>query len=351
MQSTFALEETNKNKSRIITIVVHAILLIFAFFYSLPQPVDHSVKEDPSYEINLDVPAFKKIAPVTVVKPKVKEPPLAELGHESSNSRMSSDDEGVMRSKSESAPNEAPMSRNPASTDAVKPQVIDVTKPQVVSPPKVDIKVPGPKVTPANDDVVSSNEDSPVKAPPSTNSSSSGSTTRTPSSGSPASGSGLPGKSPTKGSTTGTSKNPPSSIDGPGGTGKGKTGTGAGMSTGNDGDGGHGNSSDGTGMYDGTGDGVFGRKIIYRNMPAAKAAINQSGKIVMKVCINQAGIVTYVELMNSETTLRDREGLKLYLKAARGYKFQPDITAPKEQCGKMSFTVDNSANNKLRGGK
>ncbi len=350
MSNTIAIDEGSKNKSRIITIIVHALILIFAFFYSLPAPMDSAVKEDPSYEINLDMPAFKKIAPVT--KPKVKQPPLTEFNQESSNSRMANDDEGVMRSKSESAPNQAPMSRNPASTETTNPKVIDVTKPQVVTPTKVDIKVPGPKVTPANDDIISSKDDSPVSAPETSKSSGTTKPTSGPTnSGTVASGSGLPGNNPTKGSTTGTSPNPPSSIDGPGGTGKGKTGTGAGMSTGTDGDGGYGNSSDGTGMYDGTGDGVFGRKIVYRDLSAAKAAINGSGRVVTKVCINRAGIVTYVELLTSETTLRDRDGLKLYLKAARGYKFQPDPTAPKEQCGKLSFSVDNTINNKLRGGK
>lgn len=339
MQSTLALNEKNRNKSRLITIIVHTLLLIFALFYSIPPPVDHSVKEDPSYEINLDLPAFKKIMPVT--KPKVNEPPLTEFNQESSNSRKANDDEGVMRSKSESAPSNDPMTRTPPITD--------VTKPQVVSPTRPDVKMPGPKVTPVNDDIISSNDDSPVNAPE-TSKTSPTRTTGTTSPGTKPSGSGLPGTSPTRGSTTGTSPNAPSTIDGPGGTGKGKTGTGAGMSTGNDGDGGYGTSSDGTGMYDGTGDGVFGRKIVYRDLSAAKAAINGSGKVVTKVCINRAGLVTYVELLTSETTLKDREGLKLYLKAARGYKFQPDPTAPKEQCGKLSFSIDNKINNKLRGG-
>ena len=346
MANTLVLEQANKNKSRIITIMVHALLLILAFFYTLPAPVDNSIKEDPSYEINLDMPAFRKIAPVT--KPKVAEPPLTEFNQESSNSRKANDDEGVMRSKSESAPNEAPMSRNPASTETTNPKVIDVTKPQVVTTPKIDIKVPGPKVTPTNDDIISSKSDSPVSAPETSKSSGSTTPGTSTNTGTKASGSGLPGNNPTKGSTTGTNPNPPSSIDGPGGTGKGKTGTGAGMSTGTDGDGGYGNSSDGTGVYDGSGDGVFGRKVVFRDLSAAKAAINGSGKVVTKVCINRAGNVTYVELIEG-TTLKDREGLKLYLKAARGYKFQPDPTAPKEQCGKLTFTIDNTVNNKLRG--
>lgn len=91
--------------------------------------------------------------------------------------------------------------------------------------------------------------------------------------------------------------------------------------------------------YDGSGDGVFRRKIIYRDVSATRAVMNTSGKVATKVCINRAGIVTYVELINEETTIQDKNVLRAYLKAARGYKFQPDPDAPKEQCGKLSFMI------------
>lgn len=86
--------------------------------------------------------------------------------------------------------------------------------------------------------------------------------------------------------------------------------------------------------------GVFGRKIIYRELSAIKPSNTISGRISVKVCIDRAGLVTYVEVNKDETTIGDRQILKSYLKASRGYKFQPDFTAPKEQCGKMSFSVD-----------
>jgi hypothetical protein len=106
------------------------------------------------------------------------------------------------------------------------------------------------------------------------------------------------------------------------------------------------NVSEGTGEYDGSGDGVYGRKIVYRDLSDTKAAISVSGKVVTKICINRDGNVTFVELIPSETTIADNKTLKLYLKAARGYKFQPDLKAPKEQCGKLSFKLDNSIKNK-----
>lgn len=97
-------------------------------------------------------------------------------------------------------------------------------------------------------------------------------------------------------------------------------------------------------IYDGFGGSIFGRKIIYRDISATKAAVDVSGIVVNKVCINREGLVTYVELVGSETTIKDREVLRRYLKAARGYKFQPDISAPVQQCGKLTFIIDNIAN-------
>ncbi|HMR87716.1 MAG TPA: hypothetical protein PKD51_06160 [Saprospiraceae bacterium] len=87
--------------------------------------------------------------------------------------------------------------------------------------------------------------------------------------------------------------------------------------------------------------GVFGRKIIYRDISATKSLSTISGSIAVKVCINRAGLVTYVELYPDETTITDKQTLKSYLKAARTYKFQPDHTAHKEQCGKLLFKIDN----------
>ncbi|MBP6235808.1 MAG: hypothetical protein KA270_13175 [Saprospiraceae bacterium] len=100
--------------------------------------------------------------------------------------------------------------------------------------------------------------------------------------------------------------------------------------------------------YNMFGDGIFGRRVIYRDLSVVSNAVNGSGKVAIKVCINRAGLVTFVELINHETTERNRENLKLYMKAARTYKYQPDLTAPKEQCGKLTFIVENTINNKLK---
>lgn len=99
---------------------------------------------------------------------------------------------------------------------------------------------------------------------------------------------------------------------------------------------------------DDTGDGIFGRKVIFRDLSARKAAVNTSGRVVTIICINRAGKVTYVELVPSETTISDKPTVRAFLKASRGYKFQPDLSAPDIQCGKLKFSIDNSVKNKLR---
>lgn len=323
MQYSSVLEQQNKNKGRRISFVVHILLLLIAFFYYLPATQLEDEEDKPPYAVKVDF-TFE----------------------ESSLSKLAHDDEGAQRAKSESALAEEKQEETPTPQEVTKPEVIEVTKPVVIDVPKPDIKVPTPVIIPRDEVVVTTKapaEEAPVRVsePTKTSTSTPTKTTSTPTGGS--------SPSKTSGSTTGTSTTKPSTVDGKaGGTGKGDSGTGAGRDKGNDGDAGSGNASDGTGDYDGTGDGVFGRKVIFRDVSATKAAVNTSGRVVTKVCINRAGLVTYVELLAAETTVRDKTTLRAYLKAARGYKFQPDLTAPKEQCGKLKFTVDNSINNKLR---
>jgi hypothetical protein len=101
--------------------------------------------------------------------------------------------------------------------------------------------------------------------------------------------------------------------------------------------------------YDETSKGIFfGRKIIYRDLSAAKSATTKSGKVGVKVCIDKEGIVKYAEILQDSSTIKDVRTLKNYLKASCGYKFEPNHDAPKYECGKMTFTIQNSINNKFR---
>ena len=93
-------------------------------------------------------------------------------------------------------------------------------------------------------------------------------------------------------------------MEGTDGTGKGEVGDGEGASEGDDGDEGIGDAGDGLGDYDASGDGVFGRRVIYRNLNGVFAIAKKSGRIVAKVCINRNGIVTYAEINEFETSIK-----------------------------------------------
>ncbi|MEY3422501.1 MAG: hypothetical protein RIR48_2818 [Bacteroidota bacterium] len=320
MYNALEVNRNDRNKGVRISFLIHALLLLLIFFYYLPKIDPAELEDQPPYAVKVDF-TFE----------------------ESSLSKLAHDDAGARRAKAESAPAavEKPQEETPQKEDVVKPEEIEITKPQVIDIPRPDIKVPNPVLIPTdNSPVVTSTpvEEAPVKVSETPKPSAPEPVKTTPSKPAPTSGSG---------STTGTSTKP-STVEGAGGPGKADAGTGAGRDKGNDGNAGAGNVSEGTGEYDGSGDGVFGRKIIVRDLSATKAAISVTGRVVTKICINRAGNVTFVELIPSETTIRDKNALKLYMKAARGYKFQPDLTAPKEQCGKLSFKVDNTVNNRLK---
>jgi len=141
----------------------------------------------------------------------------------------------------------------------------------------------------------------------------------------------------------------PNSLDGSeGGTGKSDEGDGAGATLGSDGDEGKGDEGAGTGEYDGSGNGVFGRQVIYRNLKGLfdLGEDLQTGRVVIYICISQMGIPTYTEIDDAETTITNSKVLRKYLEAARGYKYEKDLSAPEEQCGKLSFSIDRDETDK-----
>ena len=132
----------------------------------------------------------------------------------------------------------------------------------------------------------------------------------------------------------------PSTEEGTG-TGEAGDGTGDGES-GTDADDGVGENAAGDGVYDDSGDGIFGRRVVYRNIKQMlQTASSKSGKIVMKVCIDRSGVVTYVELNELLTTIKDRKMIRNAMSAMWDYKYEPDNSAPREECGKFSVSVDN----------
>jgi hypothetical protein len=70
--------------------------------------------------------------------------------------------------------------------------------------------------------------------------------------------------------------------------------------------------------------------------------IDGSGRVVTRTCINRNGIVTSAEIIPEKTTIKDKEVLELYLKPARGFRFEPKSNAHEVECGSLAFSIDNN---------
>lgn len=116
----------------------------------------------------------------------------------------------------------------------------------------------------------------------------------------------------------------------PGGSG---TGTGnAGSKTG------VGNDGKGLQWGDFAGDGLFNRKVIERANVAQIAVVQ--GKAVVNLCVNRAGTVVYAKFDAAHSTIRDKGVLAQAEDYAKRYIFEQDMSAPKEQCGRLTFIFE-----------
>jgi outer membrane biosynthesis protein TonB len=337
MDNTVVLDAKNKQRGVSTSIGVHLLLLLMAFFYyfhnTLPDP-----DPDKPYKIDLD---FQMVKEIKHNPPKK----FQDFDESTSNSTKSNADKGESRPLN---PEVQKVEQNdpkpPAPTPDVKPTPAPVPTPTPPAPANTPVSskvedtpvkvketpkpVESPKTTPAPRPAESTKPAPPVSNP-------TPAPTRVPPTAPPTD---KPGAG-TVGSTTGTGDKPQSTTDGDG-RGKSDSGPGRGSDKGPDVTSGYGNSSDGTGEFDGTGNGIFNRRVIYRNVGALPMTV--SGRVVVKTCINRDGNITYTEIL-PETTIKDRAVLKKVLLAVKGYKYAPDKSADKEQCGKLSVTLDINA--------
>ena len=83
------------------------------------------------------------------------------------------------------------------------------------------------------------------------------------------------------------------------------------------------------------------RKIIYRSMSTTGFSFRtESGKITVNICINRDGIVDFAEIDFTNTTIKNKKVLKDFLLRATEYKYQPQMDAPIQQCGKLKFVLN-----------
>lgn len=325
MKEDIQVDKTAQKKSWRTSLILHSFVILLAFF--LGCPVNKAV--DPNYQIAVTFESKE----ISIEK--------------ASNSAKKAAEEAAMRKKAEPI---SKVNRREVVDIKPKPKPIEVPKPTPTPPTPtepilsettvddevdvvavedpVEIDAPEEEEIPEEpvEEVVEEADDSePVTDD----------------------GGGAP-----KNDTDDPSDGKPSVNDGDG-TGKGGEGNdGLGDSTGDDDDSGIGSGGAGHGEYDDSGNGVFGRRVIQRNIKEVLDVgfENQEGKlIVAKFCVNRAGKITYAEIIDDETNAIIPFGReKDVLRGIYGYKLEADLRAPKEECGKLKIRI--SKINALIGG-
>ncbi len=344
------IPESNKstwNNSLSKSIAIHVFLLLIAWLFKLPHDPDKAIETQYAVTINfqnidfndskssnstkssastgrqrpksetpkkIEASTPKKVEVPTVTPPKpVPTPPATKPTPTDPVFSETTTEESDIQAVEEEIPVEDP-----------EPEYIPEESPEPV--PSAEPVVLNPEL-PSIEDIIGDIDDEPIDVAEETNF--------------PSEVEGDSSEEATDGK--GNADGDPSLKDGDeGGTGKGDTGSGKGNGEGgDDNDSGIGTGDHGEGEFDASGDGIFGRKVIYRDPSMIALASSKSGKIAFKVCIGRRGNVSYIEVDEFNTTINDRALLRKALEALQKYKYEVDFTAPKEQCGSFSLVVDN----------
>ncbi len=314
MESNSPIEQKNKKRARTVSFVIHAILLLLALFMTIEGIPNHP---EPIYEVEINFsfePSSNSTkSESTSGKERAKVDEVTEIEQHKAK------EVEVEVPKEEKVEIEVPKA-NPTPTDPVVSEIFEEDETDVVAVEEdIDIEDPEEDIVPDPEPVKETSKKSTTKS------------TNTKKSTSTSSGGTTEGKD---------NKDSSASNNKKGGTGTGKSNKGNGKGDGkkgNDNDSGIGTGGVGSGAYDGSGDGVFGRKVVH---VARDYNFKLSGTMAIKICIDRKGNVVYAQIIEEETTVRDRSTLKKVLKLIKKYKFERDGSAPAEQCGKTRITID-----------
>ncbi len=314
---TLFKEEEHRKKSLWISVTIHLLILLITLFPLLKKDPESTI--DTQYSVAI---AFAK-TPQEITRRS-----LEKMQEQESSSIKGTSAEG------EQSPQNAEQ-ENPREAPPV--EKIEVRQPKTAETSTVKT----PPSTPSRpiESTIFEDNDVIAEIPKSNKSKTTGTSTSTPSSSASDEVVSVPSRSGRGTSGTGTSPGTgtakPSNKPGTG-TGQGNRGTGSGSdASGTDSGSGKGTKGPGTGVFDGTGDGIFGRQPVDGKIPAN--LIRQNGKITMKVCIDRRGRNTFVSIIDKETTIKDRSLQQKALDAMAKYLWEEDYTAAPEQCGKYSY--------------
>lgn len=87
-----------------------------------------------------------------------------------------------------------------------------------------------------------------------------------------------------------------------------------------------------------SGDALFTRRVIKR--AEIKQLSKKEGTMVVNLCVNQNGSVVYAEYNYEDSDIFDSGLIVESIQATKKYRFEPDYTAPKKQCGKLTYIVE-----------
>lgn len=99
-----------------------------------------------------------------------------------------------------------------------------------------------------------------------------------------------------------------------------------------------GKADGGDGFGESAGSGIFNRKVIYR--ADVKKITRLSGKIVVELCINKDGRVVFAKPDTEASTIKDFDVIRKAVDLTTKYKFARDSSAPRKQCGKMTYVFE-----------
>ncbi|MEM6964259.1 MAG: hypothetical protein AAF573_05805 [Bacteroidota bacterium] len=99
-----------------------------------------------------------------------------------------------------------------------------------------------------------------------------------------------------------------------------------------------GKANGGDGFGESAGEGIFNRKVIYR--ADVKKITKLSGKIVVELCINRDGRVVFAKPDTEASTIKNFDVIRKAVNLTTKYKFARDYTAPRKQCGKMTYVFE-----------
>ncbi len=99
-----------------------------------------------------------------------------------------------------------------------------------------------------------------------------------------------------------------------------------------------GKADSGSGGHDFSGDGVLMRDVVKK--ADFSNLIKNAGRMVINVCINPNGDVTFAEYNYEDSTIDDAELIELAVDVIKRYRFAKDAYAAKRECGKLSYVFD-----------